>query len=118
MKIYKITLLLVFSALAPLDGAIIVSAQQISPSPGKIQDQPPVKYEAEEGLPKDRAGEKRRDYAVLEAALNDLASPKNPEYKNVIQNLGLRREIVIDDKMSPDHSDFINLGGEDRNNDG
>ncbi len=49
----------------------------------KKQDQQSIRYEAEEGIPKDKAAEKQRDYAVLEATLNELASPKNPEYKYV-----------------------------------
>jgi hypothetical protein len=40
-------------------------------------------------------GEKRRDYAVLEAALNDLASSKNPEYKYKVRNAGPGKEIVV-----------------------
>jgi uncharacterized protein (TIGR02246 family) len=56
-----------------------------------------VRYEAEERLPEDREAEKRRDYAVLEAALDDLTSPMNPEYRYQIRNIGPRREIVIDD---------------------
>ena len=57
----------------------------------------PVRYEANEGGPKDKAAEELRDYAVLEACLNDLASPKNPEYKYHVKNVGPGREIVIDD---------------------
>ena len=55
-------------------------------------------YAAEEELPKDEAGEKRRDYAVLEAALNDLASPRNPENKYYVQNAGPGKEVVINRK--------------------
>ncbi len=61
------------------------------------KDQQPINYEANEGIPKDKVGEKRRDYAVLEAALNDLTSRKNPEYKYHIQNVGPGQEIVIGD---------------------
>jgi len=91
----KFTLLLIVGSFVLLEGALIVSAQARVPSPDKKQDPPLVRYEAEEGLPKDKAGEKRRDYAVLEAALNDLASPKNPEYKYFIQHRGPGKEIVI-----------------------
>ena len=88
------------------DGWRIAAIRNMLPAPAPAtkgkpseekHDQPTVRYEAEEGLPKDKAAEKRRDYAVLEAALNDLASPKNPEYKHGIQNLRERREIVIDE---------------------
>jgi hypothetical protein len=81
-----------------LVAALIVFAQTRAPSPKKEQDQLFIKYKAEEGLPMDKAGEKRQDYALLEAALNDLASPKNPEYKYYIQTRGPGREIVIDDR--------------------
>ena len=60
-------------------GALIVSAQEKTSSPERNQVQHSVKYEVEAGLPKDEVGEKRRDYAILEAALNDVASPKNPD---------------------------------------
>ena len=71
-------------------------ATKSKPSKEK-HDQPTVRYEVEEGPPKDKAAEKRRDYAVLEAALDDLANPKNPEYKHGIQVFRERREIVIDE---------------------
>jgi hypothetical protein len=80
-----------------LGGVSLVLVLEKVSSLHKNQDQPSLKYEAEEGVPKDTAAEKRRDYAVLEAALNDLASPRNPEYKYHIQNVGPGREIVIDD---------------------
>jgi len=86
------------SSIFLLEGAWIVSAQTRAPAPDKKPDQRIVRYEAEEGLPKDKTGAKRRDYAVLEAALNDLTSPKNPEYKYHIQNVGPGKEIVINDK--------------------
>jgi hypothetical protein len=57
------------------------------------------RYVAEEGIPRDSAAEERRDFAVLEAALNDLASPKNPEYKHWIKNAGPGREIVVADRF-------------------
>jgi hypothetical protein len=89
-----------FQRLCPLmiaatAGTVLVAAPQ---DPGKKHEPPPVNYEAEEGLPKDAAAEKRRDYAVLEATLNDLTSPKNPEYKFHIENVGPGREIVINGK--------------------
>ena len=77
--------------------AFQLSAQEKSSPRAKRHDDQAVKYEAAEGLPKNRTAEKLRDYAVLEACLNDLASPKNPEYKYHIKNVGYGREIVIDD---------------------
>jgi hypothetical protein len=97
-----------------LGGSLFVSAQERTSSHGKEQDQQPIKYEAEDGIPSDKAGEKRRDYAVLEATLNDLTSPKNPEYKYHIQNVGQGREIVIDD-MTCEIDLFIDLGSESHN---
>jgi hypothetical protein len=91
-------------------GTSLVPAQK-TPSPGQGQVQQPIRYEAEEGVPKDKAGEKRRDYAVLEATLNDLASPRNPEHKYHIQNVGPGREIVIDDNTC-DYDMFIDIGGD------
>lgn len=84
--------------LALLVGGFLASAQEKTPAPGKEPGEPPVKYEAEEEAPKDHAGRRRRDYAVLEAALNDLGSPKNPEYRHRIENVGPGREIVVGDK--------------------
>lgn len=93
---FRRMLSVVIGSVALWEGAFLVSAQEkVSPS-GRDRDKQPIKYEAEEGNPKDKAGRKRRDYAVLEAALNDLSSPENPEYKYHIQNVGPGREIVID----------------------
>jgi hypothetical protein len=58
-----------------------------------------IRYLADEGLPTDDAGEKRRDYAVLEAALNDLASPLNPEHKHRIRSRGPGKQVVINIAM-------------------
>jgi hypothetical protein len=96
----KPTFLAIGGSVVLLQAALIARAQTKEPSPGKNQDQAPVRYEAEAGVPKDKAAEKRRDYAVLEAALNDLASPKNPEYKYRIQNAGPGKEIVVNVKTS------------------
>ncbi len=62
-----------------------------------VEDEPStMKYEADEELPKDFEGERRRDHAVLEAVFNDLASPNNPEYRFQIENQGgPSREIVV-----------------------
>lgn len=92
-------LLLVIVVFALLGATSLVFAWRKPPPPGKKTDQAPIKYEAEDGLPKDKAAEKRRDYAVLEATLNDLASPNNPEHKYYIKNVGPGREIVIDHKL-------------------
>ena len=67
-------------------------------------------YVGEDEPPRDAAAEKRRDYAVLEAALNDLASPKNPEHITRIANAGLGKEVVINIKteVGPnDKDDFL-----------
>ena len=106
---FKRKLLVIIGSIALLGEAFIVSAQDKTPS---------VKYEAEGGLPKDKSGEKRRDYAVLEAALNDMASPENPENKNHVENVGPGREVVIDDEMYSGDLSFINLDYESRNIDG
>lgn len=60
---------------APVPPAAAPAPQQEKPAARAIR------YEAEDALPKDEAAEKRRDYAVLEAALNDLTTSENPEYK-------------------------------------
>lgn len=96
---FKRSLLVVIGVVFLLGAAFLVSPPEKAPLPVTKQDHHFIKYEAEEGVPKDEAAEKRRDYAVLEAALNDLTSPKNPEYKYHIQNVGPGREIVIADKM-------------------
>ena len=91
-------------------GAVSPAAgQKKAPSPPKKRLQPPLRYEAEDGPPKNAAGEKRRDYAVLEAALNDLASPQNPEYKYHVQNVGYGRELLVDDMINQDGM-FFGLG--------
>jgi hypothetical protein len=75
----------------------VVLMRNSAPTPNTTPDEAPIRYQAEDGLPNDEAGEKRRDYAVLEAALNDLASPKNPEdqYARALEN------IVVNHKTSP-----------------
>jgi hypothetical protein len=96
MNMFKHILLVVTGLIAVSGGAVLVFAQGKASS--KKQDQQSIRYEAEEGIPKDKAAEKRRDYAVLEATLNDLASPKNPEYKYAIRDGGfVGREIVVDE---------------------
>jgi hypothetical protein len=98
-----------------LIAASFVFAQEKASSRAKNYGQLPTRYSAEDGLPKDKAAEKRRDFAVLEAALNDLTSPKNPEYKYRIQNGGPRREIVVDDRTYEYDLDFVDSDGESRN---
>ena len=56
---------------------------------------------ADEELPTDEAGEKRRDYAVLDAALDDLADLHDPEFASRIQNARLVKEVVINSRMEP-----------------
>lgn len=68
--------------------------------------------------------ETARDYAVIEAALNDLNDPKNPEYKYHIQNVGPGRGVVVgnrlmagdpfDDRFGPLGSTSTNIDGRDR----
>ena len=108
---FKSVLAIVSGVIALLGVALLISAQEKTPLPGK-EDHQSVKSEAEEGGPKDKAAEKRRDYAALEACLNDLASAKNPEHKYHIENVGPGREIVIDDKTIADDGE---LGNESSN---
>ena len=102
--------ILVVGFLALPGGALIDSVQDKTSSPERNRVQHPVKFEAEADLPKDKAGEQRRNNAVLEAALNDLASPENPENKNQIENTGPGREIVINDETCTGDQSLINLG--------
>ena len=81
---FKRMLLVAIGLIAPFEAAFFASAQDKAASDGKKTDPPRIKYEAEEGVPKDKPGEKRRDYAVLEAALNDIVDPNNPEYGGCI----------------------------------
>jgi hypothetical protein len=74
------------------------SAQEKGKSSRSHPDRPPIRYTAEEGAPKDKAAGKRRDYGVLEAILNDLTSPKNPEYRHQVKRYGPSREIVVNVK--------------------
>jgi len=106
------TLRVVLGSVALMGGAFIASAQEKPPTPGNDQDLQSVRYKAEEGLPGDNAGEKRRDYVVLEAALNDLTSPRNPEYNFHIENVGLGREVVIDDETNSGDLSSFSLGSE------
>jgi hypothetical protein len=113
---WRKTVSVVIGSFVLLNVTLSGSAQDKAPSPDKAQDRQPIRYEAEEGLPKDKAGETRRDYAVLEAALNDLASPQNPENKTYIENhSGPLREIIIDRNTLSEPSHV--LGGESRNSD-
>jgi hypothetical protein len=77
--------------------AFVVAGCSLAPGQASNEN----RYKAEVELPKDQAGETRRDYAVLEAALNDLADPKNPEHKYHIQNVGPGREIVVGMQTMP-----------------
>jgi hypothetical protein len=51
--------MIVIGVIPLLGEAFLVSAQEKASSPGKKLDQPPVKNEAAEGSPKDKAAEKR-----------------------------------------------------------
>jgi uncharacterized protein (TIGR02246 family) len=79
----------------------MLPAAPAPPAKGQPPEEKPgphaVRYEADERLPEGREAEQRRDYAVLEAALDDLTSTENPEYRYQIRNVGPRHEIVIDD---------------------
>jgi hypothetical protein len=102
----KRMLLVVNAFFSVLIAPSLVFAEQKSNSLARNREQPPIRYIAEDGVPKDKAAEKRRDFAVLEAALNDLTSPKNPEYKYWVQNGGPGREMVVDDKTYGYSLDF------------
>ncbi len=88
-----------FRLMPLLEEAFLLSAQEKSSPPAKKQEEQAVRYEGSDGIPNDKTAEKLRDYAVLEACLNDLASPKNPEHKYHVENVGPGREIVIDDAI-------------------
>ncbi len=103
-------LIVIASLVVAINGALPAIAQKKAPLRYKKRVQPPFRYEAEDRPPKNAAGEKRRDYAVLEAALNDLASPTNPEHKYHLQNVGFGREIVMDDTINQGDM-FFELGG-------
>jgi hypothetical protein len=94
------TLVVLGSTMLLLVGAWVVSAQTDDKSAKKKRDPESIRYQAEEGIPKDKDAEKRRDYAVWEAALNDLTSATNPEYKYRIRNAGPGKEIVVNAKTS------------------
>jgi hypothetical protein len=106
---FKYALLIVIVVMPLLGEAFLLSAQENSSPPANKQQEQALKYKASDGIPQDKAAEKLRDYAVLEACLNDLASSKNPEHKYHIQNVGAGREIVIDDGTCK-YNLFIDLG--------
>lgn len=106
---FKSAPLIVIGIVALLGEAFMLSAQEKSSPPAKKQDEQAIRYKATDGIPKDKVAEKLRDYAVLEACLNDLASPKNPEHKYHIENVGPGKEIVIDDAIC-EYDLFIDLG--------
>ena len=62
----------------------------------KQPTQTAVRYLAEADLPTDEAGEKRRDFAVHEAALNDLAGRNPTQDKS-----GSSVKVIVNDKTSP-----------------
>jgi hypothetical protein len=62
----------------------------------KQPTQPAVRYLAEAELPNDAAAEKRRDFAVLEAALNDFES-RNPTH----DKSGSPVKVIVNHKTSP-----------------
>ena len=78
-----------------LCGILLGFEQDKTSHDDKETREPPVRYKAEEGLPKNKLAETLRNYAIMEAILNDLTSPRNPEYRMQIDNKGLSREIVI-----------------------
>ena len=100
--------------LVAMPGSTLLIFAQKAPSPEERPSQALINYQAEPGVPKDEAGEKRRDYAVLEAALNDLTSPRNPEYKYHIKSGGPGREIVVDDNTY-DYDDGAELDDKSSN---
>jgi hypothetical protein len=91
----KTALSVIVFCLAVAGAASVGRAQENSASDRLKADRPSTKNGPGDRLLKARDGEKRRDYAVLEAALNDLASSKNPGYKYRLQNAGPGKEIVV-----------------------
>lgn len=106
-------LLVVIGFVWLLDGAVVVPAQEKASPPGKETRGRPFKYEAEDVVPKDKASEKRRDYAVLEATLNDLVNPGNPEHKYHIQHVGPGREVLVNNRTCK-YDPLLDLSGESR----
>ena len=90
----KMLVLVTIVCLLGMDAASIVCSQETGSSYCVKGDKPRGKEGVKHELPTDQDGEER-DYAVLEATLDDLASPKNPEYKNWLQHAEPGREIVI-----------------------
>jgi hypothetical protein len=87
------------TALVILMGPASTPAGQKGPNPGGVR---PARYMAEAGPPRGRAAEARRDYAVLEAALDDLADPRNPEHRHHVRNVGYGREVVVHGRLEPE----------------
>jgi hypothetical protein len=91
--------ILVFvGSLVLVSGAFAFSDKEESSPLGRND---PIKYETEENPPKDQIGEKRRDYAVLEAALEDLARKKRGQRKGVRTIYWLRE---VDSNLKRDTS--------------
>ncbi len=63
----------ILGSVIALGGALGIAAILSKAMKHEHPTQPAVRYFAEDELPKDEAAEKRRDFAVLEAALNDFA---------------------------------------------
>jgi hypothetical protein len=79
-------------------GAFLVTAQDANLPSAKTPGERPVRYEAQDDLPKDKAAEKWRDYAVLEAALEDIIWPENPEFRYGRGRKDEILEVVLGDK--------------------
>jgi hypothetical protein len=97
----KFRLIVIAGFVVALIGAFALIVRMKTRSSTTEPAHPAVRYEAEDGLPKDEAGERRRDFAVLEAALNDLADPSDSEHRDV--EARRRRpieQVVINHKTS------------------
>jgi len=93
----RLDVLIVFGSALLCHGAPIGRAQEQAPTAATGRGEPAVRYEAEYDPPKGKEGEKRRDYALFEAALNDLVSPDNPEFKREDGDKGALHEVVFND---------------------
>jgi hypothetical protein len=87
-----------FATLLLSQGALASSVDDAATTADDTRRARPVYNRADEQKSTEKNEETRRDRAVLEAALNDLASPRNPEYEAVKQNQAGARDVVFNDK--------------------
>ena len=93
---WKRVLLGILGLVIALVGVLGIATVLTNATRPKQPIQPTVRYLAEAEVPKDEAGEKRRDFAVLEAALNDLAD-RNPTH----DKSGSSLKVIVNDKTGP-----------------